>query len=170
MKSSMQSRNTQSTNRRFVRRVYFALKRRGLVKNLVHEIIHCFYGLWQLSYEQRQTIAEYRDAAQKLTLAGYNLADPGRAISDISQRLETIDTARKNERELAAEYRTLLQVRHYVKLANEPKFVKGSIWENLQTTTELSTPTKESSHNVERSGHNNPQKTLGKQSNYETSI
>lgn len=127
-------------------------------------------SLWQLSYEQRQTIAEYRDAAQKLTLAGYNLADPGRAISDISQRLETIGTARKNERELAAEYRTLLQVRHYVKLANEPKFVKGSIWENLQTTTELSTPTKESSHNVERSGHNNPKKTLGKKSNYETSI
>ena len=32
--SSMQSRNTQSTKRSFVRWVYFALKRRGLVKNL----------------------------------------------------------------------------------------------------------------------------------------
>ena len=31
---SMQSRNTQSTNRRFVRGVYFALKRRGLDMSL----------------------------------------------------------------------------------------------------------------------------------------
>lgn len=42
-------------------------------------------------------MVEYRDAAQKLTLAGYDLADPGHAISGISQRLEAIDTARKSE-------------------------------------------------------------------------
>lgn len=53
--------------------------------------------LWQLTYEQRQSMVEYRDAAQKLTLAGYDLADPGHAISGISQRLEAIDTARKSE-------------------------------------------------------------------------
>lgn len=88
-------------------------------------------SLWQLSYEQRQTMAEYRDTAQKLTLAGYDPAAPGHAISDIGQRLEAIDTARKSERELAAEYRTLLQVRRYVKLADEPRFVKGPKWGDL---------------------------------------
>lgn len=87
--------------------------------------------LWQLTYEQRQSMVEYRDAAQKLTLAGYDLADPDRAISDISQRLGAINTARKSERELAAEYRTLLQIRRYVKLTDEPKFVKGPRWEEL---------------------------------------
>lgn len=100
-------------------------------------------SLWQLSYEQRQSMAEYRDAAQKLTLAGYDPADHDHAISDISQRLEAIETARKNERELAAEYKTLLQVRRYVKLANEPGFVKGPKWdalsqENVNITETLS--------------------------------
>lgn len=88
-------------------------------------------SLWQLSYEQRQAMSEYRDAARKLTLAGYDMASLGHAISDVSQRFEAIETARKTERELATEYRTLLQVRRYVKLANEPKFVKGPEWEKL---------------------------------------
>ena len=88
-------------------------------------------SLWQLSYEQRQTMAECRDAAQKLALAGYDPADLDHAISDISQRLEAVDTARKSERELADEYRILLQVRRYVKLADEPKFVKGPKWDAL---------------------------------------
>ncbi len=87
-------------------------------------------SLWQLSYEQRQTMTEYRDAAQKLALAGYTLADPDHAIPDISQRLKAIDTARKNEKELADEYRTLLRVRRYVKLADEPRFVKDPKWGN----------------------------------------
>lgn len=97
-------------------------------------------SLWQLSYEQRQTMAEYRETARKLALAGYDIADHDHAISDISQRLKAIDTARKIERELANEYRTLLQVRRYVKLAGEPRFVKGSKWaelsqENIGTLT-----------------------------------
>jgi len=33
---------------------------------------------------------------------------------------------------LAAEYRTLLQVRRYVRLADEPKFVKGPKWKDIQ--------------------------------------
>ena len=106
-------------------------------------------SLWQLSYEQRQSMAEYRDAAQKLTLAGYGLADPAHAISDISQRLEAIDTARKNERKLAAEYKTLLQVRRYVKLADEPQFVKGPKWKELRAAnTEITFLVKNSRFNI----------------------
>lgn len=116
-------------------------------------------SLWQLSYEQRQSMAEYRDAAQKLTLAGYGLADPAHAISDISQRLEAIDTARKNERKLAAEYKTLLQVRRYVKLADEPQFVKGPKWKELRAAnTEITFLVKNSRFNIEIANQNAPQK------------
>ena len=72
-------------------------------------------SLWQLPYEQRQAMAEYWDAARKLALARYDLASLDSAISDVSQRLETVDTARKKERELA----------------DEPKFVKGLKWDAL---------------------------------------
>ena len=80
---------------------------------------------------------------------GFISADPGHAISDISQGLEAIETSRKTERELADEYKTLLQARRYVKLADEPRFVKGPKWGELlqeesentkvMTTTEHST-------------------------------
>ena len=105
-------------------------------------------------------MTEYRDAAQKLTLAGYDPAAPDHAISDISQRLEAIDTARKSERELAAEYRTLLQVRRYVKLADEPRFVKGPKWgelsqektENTKDMTAIEHSTKLSKQNLHLDG------------------
>lgn len=104
-------------------------------------------------------MAEYRDAAQKLTLAGYDLAAPGHVISDISQRLEAIDTVRKSERDLAAEYRTLLQVRRYVKLANEPKFVRGPKWEEVQPeNTRFIDSTKDHNLTVESDKPDNPHK------------
>ena len=37
---SPQGRNTQSTNRRFVRGVYFALKRRGLWRTVIPLFVH----------------------------------------------------------------------------------------------------------------------------------
>ena len=40
-KSSMQSRNTQSINRRFVRRVYFALRGIKILKNLLEKENNC---------------------------------------------------------------------------------------------------------------------------------
>ena len=77
------------------------------------------------------------------------------AISDISQRLEAIDTIRKNERDLAAEYKTLLQVRRYVKLADEPKFVKGPKWGELsQEETENAKDMTAAEHSTELSKQN----------------
>ena len=68
------------------------------------------------------------------------MADLNHAMSDISQRIEAIDTARKSERELAAEYRTLLQTRRYVTLADEPSFVRGPNWDELlQENTKIIT-------------------------------
>ena len=68
------------------------------------------------------------------------MADLDHAMSDISQRIEAIDTARKSEGELAAEYRTLLQTRRYVMLEDKPRFVKGPKWDELlQENTKIIT-------------------------------
>lgn len=107
-------------------------------------------SLWQLPYEQRQAMAEYRDAARKLALAGYDLADLDSAISDVSQRLDAVDAARKKERELAAEYKTFLQVRRFVKLADEPKFVKGPKWDALpQENADITEPLSAKEQNID---------------------
>ena len=98
-------------------------------------------SLWQLPYEQRQAMAEYRDAARKLALAGYDLADLDSAISDVSQRLDAVDAARKKERELAAEYKTFLQVR---------RFVKGPKWDALpQENADITEPLSAKEQNID---------------------
>ena len=67
------------------------------------------------------------------------MADLNHAMSDISQRIEA---ARKSESELVAAYRTLLQTRRYVTLADEPRFVKGPKWDELpQENTKIITAT-----------------------------
>ena len=99
-------------------------------------------------------MTKYRNAALKLTM--YDLAD--HAISDISQRLEAIDVAKKNERDLTDECKTLLQIRRYVKLADESRFVKGSKWQELQTkNTRFAKAANEHNHNIENNGQNEPQ-------------
>lgn len=115
-------------------------------------------NLWQLYYEQRKFMAEYRDAPWQLALARYDIEDLDQTNVDIRQRLEAIETVRKTKRELVAEYRTPLQVRHYVKLTNDPKYVKGPKWEDLRAeNTEITKPIKGPHLNAEKDNQNEPQ-------------
>lgn len=110
-------------------------------------------SLWQLSYEERTYMVEYRALVQELLTSGYDLSRVDTLISDLTDNLNEIDLSKKERDELAAEYRTLRQVKRYIELSTVPQFTNGPRWAKelsekpeeieVEQTSELQEPEKE---------------------------